>query len=83
MIEEHPLCLDNRNHEIAEGEENPAKVQVLMTSWENSSVNMRAWVWTSNYADSFRLECEVLEEVKKRFQVSGITIPFPQLRIHQ
>lgn len=82
-IEAHPLCIDNRNHEKAQGELNPPKVLVLMTAWENSSINLRAWVWTASNADSFRLECDVLEIIKKRFQTEGISIPYPQLRIHQ
>ncbi len=83
VVESHPLCIDNRSEEIAEGEENPPKVLVLMTAWENSSINMRAWAWTATFSDSFRLECEVLEEVKKRFDAEGISIPYPQLKIHQ
>jgi small conductance mechanosensitive channel len=82
-IEKHPNCIDNRKDEIAVGEENPPKVLVLMTAWQDSSINMRAWVWTPSNAAAFRLECDVLESIKKRFQAEGINIPYPQLRIHQ
>lgn len=83
VIEAHPLCIDNRKQEILEGETNPPKVLVLMTDWENSSINLRAWAWSENFQTSFRLQCEVLEEVKKRFKDAGISIPYPQLQIHQ
>ncbi len=82
-IENHPLCIDNREEESAQGEENPPKVLVLMTSWESSSVNLRAYAWTPSNADAFRLECDILESVKKRFAKEGITIPYPQLRVHK
>ena len=81
--EAHPLCIDNREHGKKQGEIAPPKVLVLMTAWEDSSIKMCAWVWTASFADSFRLECEVLESVKKRFQEEGISIPYPQLQIHQ
>lgn len=83
VIEAHPLCIDNRSQEIEEGEVNPPKVKVLMTAWENSAINMRAWVWTASYQNSYQLEWDVLEIIKKRFQAEGISIPYPQLRVHQ
>ncbi len=84
VCEAHPLCIDNTEQEAAqEGLESVPQVLVLMTAWQESSINMRAWVWTSNYSDSFRLECDVLEEVKKRFQAEGVIIPYPQVRVHQ
>jgi len=82
-IEKHPKCIDNIQHELNEGEENPKKVLVLMTAWDASSINLCAWVWTPSFTDSFRLQCEVLESIKKRFHQEGITIPYPQLRIHK
>lgn len=82
-IEAHPLCIDNRSQEILDGEPNPPKVLVLMTEWKDSAINLRAWVWTATPADSFRLECDVLETIKERFGAEGIAIPYPQLQVHQ
>jgi len=82
-IEAHPLCIDNRSQEVLDGVTEPPVVLVLMTNWEDSAINLRAWAWTANPLDSFRLQCDVLETIKKRFDAEGISIPYPQLQIHQ
>jgi small conductance mechanosensitive channel len=47
----------------------------------NSSVNfaVRPWVKTSDYWDVF---FSLQEQIKKRFDAEGITIPFPQQDVH-
>lgn len=80
-IETHPLCLDNRTEEDIK--ENKEKVQVVMTAWLDSAVNLRAYVWTENNANAFKLTCDVLAEIKKKFKENNIQIPYPQLQIHQ
>ncbi len=80
-IEKHPLCLDRRNP--LEKKENKPRVPVLMTEWLDSSINLRAYVWTATNADSFTLQCDVLDSVKKRFNQEGIGIPYPQVQIHK
>ncbi len=82
-IEKHPNCIDHRTQEELNGDENSPKVLVLMTAWETSAINMRAWVWANSNAEAFRLECDVLETIKKRFQEEGVSIPYPQMKIHQ
>ncbi len=80
-IEKHPLCMDRRT--LAEKKNNVHIVPVLMTEWQASAVNLRAYVWTASYKDSFLLQCDVLDVIKKRFASEGISIPYPQLQIHQ
>jgi len=74
-IEKHPLHLDPRTpKQLAEGApEVPVRVILLA----ESSVNLRAWAWAKDSADSFVLGCDVIESIKKRFDKEGVEIPFP------
>jgi small-conductance mechanosensitive channel len=71
----HPLRIDPRKEEdiLAGKEEIPVKVMSL----GDFSVNIRAWVWASTWEDSFNMEKELIESIKKRFDREGIEIPFP------
>lgn len=77
--ENHPLTFDNRSKE----DKNDGKplVMVRVVLLNESSVDLRAWVWAENAADAFVLECDILESIKKRFDREGVVIPFPQRTI--
>ncbi|MFV0539761.1 MAG: mechanosensitive ion channel family protein [Aestuariibaculum sp.] len=77
--ENHPLLLDNRTAEDkANGMD---KVRIKVVGLGDSSVNIRAWVWTKNYDDSAAIRFDLLESIKKRFDVEGIEIPYPHRTI--
>ena len=78
-IEKHPLSIDNRTPEEVKAGEPKVSVRVVMLA--DSSVNLRGYAWSAKPADGFRLNCDVLESVKKRFDREGIVIPFPQRTI--
>lgn len=73
--ENHPCIWDNRTD--LEKQEGKPIVRTAVVALQDSSVLIRAWVWTLNYSDSFRLRYDVLESIKKRFDAEGIEIPFP------
>lgn len=73
--ENHPLILDNRT--LLEKKDNKPMVRTAVIELGDSSVNLRAWAWTLNYADAYNLKCDVLESIKKRFDEAGIDIPYP------
>lgn len=73
--EAHPYIIDNRN-DLEKHNDNP-KVRTAVVKLDESSVVLRAWAWTVNYSDAFRLRCDVLESIKKRFDKEGVEIPFP------
>ncbi|WP_234572295.1 mechanosensitive ion channel family protein [Rhodohalobacter sp. 614A] len=78
-IENHPLNIDNRTMEdTLKGE---PRVSVRVTLLGDSAVNMRAWAWADSPPNGFRMYCDVLESIKKRFDKEGIVIPFPQRTI--
>lgn len=81
LAENHPLSIDGRTPEqIAEG---IPKVVVRVIGLGEYSVNLRAWVWANNNADAFAMGCDLLEQVKKRYQEVGIEIPYPHRTLVQ
>tara|TARA_R110000787_G_scaffold108621_1_gene217008 strand:- start:5831 stop:6469 length:639 start_codon:yes stop_codon:yes gene_type:complete len=77
--ENHPLIYDNRT-ELDKLDGKPV-VKTALTKLNDSSMTIRAWAWAANYGESFSLQCDVLESVKKRFDKEGIEIPFPNRTI--
>lgn len=75
IVGDHPNYLDERTAEDIENAK--PKVQVRVTELGEYFVRLRAWAWVEDTAAGFVLQCEVLEEVKKRFDLEGIEIPFP------
>ena len=75
----HPLNIDIRTEEdISNG---IPRLTVRVIELGDSSVGLRAWAWAKDAPDAFVMECDLLESIKKRFDKSGITIPFPQRTI--
>ena len=71
----HPDYFDNRTEEqIADGME-PVDVKVI--GFGDSSINLRAWVWTKDPALAFKIGCDLNKSVKERFDREGVEIPFP------
>ena len=71
----HPRFLDNRTEEEITDNEEPVKVRLI--NFGDSSVNLRAYVWTNSPKDAFILGCDLNKSVKERFDKEGIEIPFP------
>ena len=71
----HELFLDNRTPEELEAGEPP--VNVRLVGFGDSSVNLKAWVWTKDSPSGFRLKCDLNKSIKQRFDREGIEIPFP------
>lgn len=79
-ILKHPLHLDVRTEEdIIEG---VPEVTIRVVSLNDSSVQIRAWVWASDLANGFVMTCDLLESIKKAFDKSGIEIPFPHSTVY-
>lgn len=73
--EKHKDYIDNRTDEQkAEGE--PA-ILIRLIGFGDSSVNLRAYIWSENSADGFAMLCDLRKSVKERFDKEGIEIPFP------
>ncbi|MCA9395785.1 MAG: mechanosensitive ion channel family protein [Candidatus Omnitrophica bacterium] len=75
----HPDCIDGRNEEeILSG---APQVMVRLISFGDSSVNLRAWVWSKDQPTGFAMECDLNKSIKRRFDTEGIEIPFPHRTI--
>lgn len=71
----HPFFLDNRSEEQKAKEEHPIIVRV--TSWAESAIQLRVWIWAENASSAYILGCDLYESIKERFDKEGIEIPFP------
>jgi len=70
----HPLHLDPRTpQDIEAGIE---EVIVRVVSLGDNSVNLRTWAWAKDTASGFILNCDLLEQIKNRFDEEGIEIPY-------
>ena len=71
----HPSFLDNRTfEEINAGE---PSVNVRVVGFGDSSVNLKAWVWSKDTVSGFIMKCDLNKSIKKRFDNEGVEIPFP------
>jgi small-conductance mechanosensitive channel len=71
----HENFRDHRNEEEKLAGE--SEIDIRIVSWDESSVTLRAYVWTDSQMDGFFLRTDLLKTVKERFESSGIEIPFP------
>lgn len=56
--------------------------QVLMSSFEDSSVGIKFMTWT-NTPNAFRVKNQLNQIIKQRFDEEQIEIPYPQMTLHQ
>lgn len=75
VVENHPLCIDNRTEEEKLAGE--PKVLVRVISLGDFSVNLKAYAWANDTIEAFNMQCDVLRAVKKEFDKQGVEIPFP------
>lgn len=75
VAESHPISFDNRTK--AEKLEGLDVIEVRLLGFEDSSVQLRAYVWSKDPVGSFRMHSDINKAVKKRFDNEGIEIPFP------
>jgi small-conductance mechanosensitive channel len=53
--------------------------KVRVSSWNDSGISLRAWVWGSDNSNVFENVYTLNYEIKKRFDESGIEIPYPHM----
>lgn len=73
--ENHPLTRDHRTP--TQKKENAPKVKVEVVKLDNSSVNLRAWIWVHQASDEYQLSWDLNKNLKLRFDKEGIEIPYP------
>ena len=71
----HERCIDVRTpQQIDDGDH---QVNVRLISFGDYSVNLRAYVWTSDPFNALRMHSDLNKSIKVRFDLEGIEIPFP------
>lgn len=73
--QKHPDFLDNRSAEDISKKVPPVVVRVI--GFGDSSVNLRASVWSKDAPSGFAMKCDLHKSIKERFDREGIEIPFP------
>jgi len=75
LIVSHPHHLDPRSPEdIKEG---TALAPVRVIAFQESGILLRGYAWASNTADAFEMGCDLLEQIKLRFEKEGLEIAAP------
>jgi small-conductance mechanosensitive channel len=71
----HPECRDSRTpDEIAAGE---PQVKVRLINILETGLHIRAYAWAKDPSSGFGLKCDVLRNIKKRFDETGIGFAHP------
>jgi small conductance mechanosensitive channel len=71
----HPNFMDHRSEEEVSNGVPPVMVRVM--GFGDSSVNLRAFVWTMDHTSGFMLKTDLNKSIKEQFDRQGIEIPFP------
>jgi len=71
----HPNFIDHRNQDEISREEHPVMVRVM--GFGDSSVNLRAFVWSQDHVLGFKMKTDLHKSYKEQFDKQGIEIPFP------
>ncbi len=77
VVKNHPLCIDQRSQE--EKDEGKDQIAIHCLEFKDSSISLRASVYTSDNPSGFQLlsDCRIL--IKEEFDKQGVVIPYPQL----
>jgi small-conductance mechanosensitive channel len=79
ICENHPFCMDLRTEK--DKEKGVPKVDVQVVGLGNSSINLKAWVWSASYLRGFEMRNQIYKSIKEGFDAAGIEIPFPHTTV--
>jgi len=71
----HPNFIDNRTDEQKANNEPIIIVRVL--GYGESSVNLRAYIWSKDSLSGFNMKCDLYKSLKEEFEKNKIEIPYP------
>lgn len=74
-IVKHPLFIDHRKHLNKKMDIDIAPIRVIAVG--EFSITLRAWTWAANPGNAYVMGCDLLENIKERFDKEGIEIPYP------
>ena len=71
----HPDYIDNRDQEDIDSGQDAVITRVI--GFGDSSVNLRAQVWSNDHIAGFSMKCDLNKAIKERFDQEGVEIPYP------
>jgi len=72
---QHPNSIDNRTDEQKTNDEPIVIVRIL--GYGESSINLRAYIWSIDSLNGFIMKSDLYESIKEEFDKHKIEIPFP------
>lgn len=75
----NPRTIDDRTPEEIENGEPRTEVRVM--NFGDSSIDLRAYAWMDDPLNAVKMASEILQEIKKQFDLQDIEIPFPHRTI--
>ena len=77
--EKHPECRDNRTQDEIEGGEPMVVVRLIQIT--ESGLQLRAYAWAKDPSSGFILKCDLLRNIKRRFDDSAIYLAHPYHKV--
>jgi len=77
----HPNFIDGRSEQ--EKAKGSPEVVTRVIGFGDSSVNLRAFIWTMDHSAGYILKTDLYKSVKEQFDKHGIEIPYPYRTIVQ
>ncbi len=71
----HPNYIDHRSEEEKKEGVHPVTTRVM--GFGDSSVNIRAFIWSEDHSKGYVLKTDLNKTIKEQFDKNGIEIPFP------
>lgn len=75
VAQNHPDCLDERTPEEKASGMDIVNVRVI--GFGDSSINLRAYVWTADPLTAMQMHSDINRGIKEQFDLRGVEIPFP------
>lgn len=79
VIEKHPDFLDPRTNEEKENRVPPVRVRII--DFSDSGIRLKAWVWAKDADIAIDMKNDILLELKKRYDSSGIDFAYPHVQV--
>lgn len=73
--QKHKYCIDMRSKE--EKRKKVPKVPVRLVEFEDSGIRLRAYIYSEDSSKGFEMLSDLRYSIKKRFDETGIEIPYP------
>lgn len=71
-VRKHPLFINPCDYDLEK-----VDVPVVLTSFEDSGINLRASIYSNSQSEGFKMLCDLRLTLKHRFDEANISFPYP------